>query len=204
MLRTFHEVLTAVSAVLLVGCATMNPNARPLSTLPADLSTCAAEAIPGVGSEYDPVFDSTTAFVGELRLGDAFTTQWRVATQAKHKGRSASDRVAPRLWVNTPEVTSAMRPAFSVLVDDSVRFVWPERGSGFQTVPGLFGEGQQEYHFYLPPANEYARFAAGKKATVAWAHLRQDLNERQLRRFAEMFLWSHCPALHPPPTERGR
>jgi hypothetical protein len=194
------------SLLFLCGCAGLPgmPAKVPLAPLPSDLSSCAFADLRSVSSEYDPVTDSTTAFVDRLRFGDVYGTKWHIVTQAKHAGRASGARVQPRFWVDVGDPVSASSPAFVVLVDDSVRFAWQQLSEGFQTVKSGFlgAESDVEYHFYLPPLTEYARFGSGKKATVAFAHLRQDLAEKDLHRFGEMYLWAQCPPLRSPPTVR--
>lgn len=194
-----------VMLALAAGCANMTliPPKQPLSPLPADLASCAVDSLPRVTSQYDPVTDTTTAYIQPLTFGNGLGTIWRVLSQARVTGRTSTAKVAPYLWVHTGSEIDASSPSFTVLVDDSVRFSWPERGMGFSRVKtGLFGtsEGSIEYHSYTPPLAEYARLASGKSATVAWAHVRQTMGERDLRGFAELYLWAQCPQLRQAPT----
>jgi hypothetical protein len=95
------------------------------------------------------------------------------------------------LFVTTEDIISEFSPPFVRLVDDTVRFLRADaRGFGMKTVTSgvLSGESSVEYHAFMPTLADHMRLAAGENTTIVFSHLPQDLNERQLRSFAEMKL----------------
>ena len=166
----------------------------------APLTNCPSGRLADVATSYDPVTDTTTASVSRV-----FKPGYRLIAQAQHKSRTSTDSVMPRVWIHSTDIVAASHnPDLAVLVDDSVRFRWKQTGFGVRELDEgvLVGKVTVWWVGYQPPAAEFARFSMADKATVVFGEVRGELNQREIRPFAELRHWATCAADRPEPETR--